>query len=123
MIMITVKYIGPSYTKGSRLVASDGRNRVTISYPHNVGGGNDRVHFAAVIALAAKCEHWRGCHFVAGYNETLKQHGFTWIGHVGNRVSDQVAGLLGDQVFTTPGEHIDAYRRRELAAQKNAVVA
>ncbi len=47
MRMITVKFLPCTNFKGSRLIADDGVNRVTIGYPHEVGGGNDKVKFEA----------------------------------------------------------------------------
>lgn len=58
MKAITVRYKGPTDTKGSRLVASDGDgNRVTVGYPHKLSG--DAVYRLAADALCAKMG-WKG---------------------------------------------------------------
>jgi hypothetical protein len=50
---ITVRYKGPTDTKGSRLVASDGDgNRVTVGYPHELSG--DAVYRLTADALCKK---------------------------------------------------------------------
>jgi len=55
---ITVQYKGPTDTKGSRLVASDGDgNRVTVGYPHELSG--DAVYRLAADALCKKMS-WGG---------------------------------------------------------------
>jgi galactose mutarotase-like enzyme len=55
---ITVRYKGPTDTKGSRLIASDmDGNRVTVGYPHELSV--DAVYRLAADALCVKME-WKG---------------------------------------------------------------
>lgn len=58
MKAIETHYIGPTNTKGARIVASDGYgNRVTISYPYELSG--EAVHHKAAVALCEKMK-WGG---------------------------------------------------------------
>ncbi len=58
MKAIETRYVGPTNTRGSRIIASDGDgNRVTIGYPHELSGM--AVHQSAAIALAHKM-NWTG---------------------------------------------------------------
>lgn len=57
MKAIETKYHGPTNTRGSRISASDGDNRISISYPHELSG--EDVHRAAALALCAKLG-WAG---------------------------------------------------------------
>ncbi len=61
MKTISVKYLGATNVRGSRLKASDGDNSITIGYPHGVGGmGADLDTYAvAAKALCAKLG-WTG---------------------------------------------------------------
>ena len=55
---ITTKYVGPTNSRGSRIIADDGdRNRVTIPYPYQLSG--EAVHREAAIALCKKMG-WAG---------------------------------------------------------------
>jgi len=46
---ITTKYLGPTATKGSRIVASCAAGRVTIPFPYEAGG-NAESHAMALLA-------------------------------------------------------------------------
>lgn len=52
MKAITTKYVGATNTKSSRIVATDGDNKVSIGYPHELDG--EDAHRAAADALMAK---------------------------------------------------------------------
>ena len=52
MYAITTKYHGPTNTKGARISASAGEERVYISYPYDLSG--EAVHRAAMAAYLAK---------------------------------------------------------------------
>lgn len=53
MKAIETRYLGPTNTKGARIVASDGDgNRATIGYPHELSG--EAVHRKAAEALCQK---------------------------------------------------------------------
>lgn len=66
-VAIITRYIGPSNTRGARIVADAGdRRRVTIGYPHEFSGAE--CHFQAVKKLCAKFD-WHGS-FVAGATDT-----------------------------------------------------
>lgn len=57
MKAIQTKYHGPTNTRGSRISATDGGNKVTIPYPHELSG--ELVHRKAAEALCAKMG-WQG---------------------------------------------------------------
>ncbi len=58
MKAILVKYKGPSNTKGSRLIASDGdRNRITVGYPHELSGS---AVYEYAATLLCKKMNWQG---------------------------------------------------------------
>lgn len=58
MKAIRTKYVGPTNTRGSRIIAGDeDGNRVTISYPYELSG--EAVHRKAADALCAKMG-WKG---------------------------------------------------------------
>ena len=58
MKAITVKYVGPTNFRGSRLIASDGdHNKITISYPHKLSGS--ACYAKAAVALCKKMG-WTG---------------------------------------------------------------
>ena len=58
MKAIKTKYKGPTDTRGSRIIASDGDgNRITISYPYELSG--EAVHRKAAEALCDKMG-WTG---------------------------------------------------------------
>lgn len=64
MKAILTKYIGPSNTKGGRIIASDcDGNKVTISYPDEISG-YEECHRVAAEKLCAKMQ-WKG-EMVAG---------------------------------------------------------
>lgn len=53
MKAIRTRYYGPTNTRGSRIVASDGdHNRISIPYPHDLT--SDDAHEKAAYALMAK---------------------------------------------------------------------
>ena len=57
MKAIQTKYVGPTYTRGSRIIATDcDGNKVTISYSHEL---RDEIHRKAAEALCAKMG-WTG---------------------------------------------------------------
>lgn len=58
MKAITTKYVGPTDTKGARIIARepDGQ-RCTIGYPHELNAEN--AHRSAAEALRDKCG-WKG---------------------------------------------------------------
>lgn len=57
MKAILTKYVGPSNTRGGRIIASDSdNNRVTISYPHELS--SEQAHRKAAEALCKKM-NWR----------------------------------------------------------------
>ena len=61
MKTISVKYLGPTDCKGSRLKASDGDNSITIDYPHGVGGmGADLDTYAVAARALCKKLGWDG---------------------------------------------------------------
>lgn len=58
MKAIETRYLGPTNTRGSRIIATDGDgNRITIPYPHQLSG--EACHRAAAEALCAKMR-WTG---------------------------------------------------------------
>jgi hypothetical protein len=58
MKAIRTKYVGPTNTRGARIIAKDeDGNRVSISYPHELSG--EDVYRAAADALCAKMK-WPG---------------------------------------------------------------
>jgi hypothetical protein len=58
MKAIETRYVGPTNTKGSRIIASDSDgNRVSISYPHELSG--EACHRAAADRLCEKMG-WTG---------------------------------------------------------------
>lgn len=58
MKAIETKYIGPTNYRGARIIATDNdKNRVTISYPHELSG--EDVHRKAAEALRDKMG-WTG---------------------------------------------------------------
>ncbi len=58
MKAIMTTYHGPTNTRGSRIIATDGdRNRVTIPYPHELSG--EACHRKAAEALKDKMG-WKG---------------------------------------------------------------
>jgi hypothetical protein len=66
MKAIETRYIGPTNTKGARIVAADSDgNRVTIGYPHELSG--EAVHRKAAEALRDKMG-WTG-ELIAGGTE------------------------------------------------------
>ena len=67
MKAIFTKYVGPTNTRGSRIIASDSDgNKVTISYPYELSG--EDVHRKAANALCSKM-NWTG-NLVAGGTKT-----------------------------------------------------
>lgn len=64
MKAIQTKYVGPTNTKGSRIIATDNDgNKVTISYPYELSG--EDVHRKAAQALCDKM-NWKG-EMIAGW--------------------------------------------------------
>jgi hypothetical protein len=64
MKAIQTKYVGPTNTRGSRIIASDGDgNKVMIPYPYDLSG--EAVHRKAAEALCAKMQ-WKGT-LIGGY--------------------------------------------------------
>ena len=58
MKAIETRYVGPTNTRGARIIARDSdNNRVTISYPHELSG--EAVHRKAAEALRDKMG-WTG---------------------------------------------------------------
>lgn len=58
MKAIVTRYVGPTNTKGSRIIASDeDGNKITISYPYELSG--EAVHRKAAEALREKMG-WTG---------------------------------------------------------------
>ncbi len=57
MKAIKTTYKGPTNFKGSRIIATDGYNRITIGYDH--GLSSDGVHEKAAYALCKKMK-WEG---------------------------------------------------------------
>lgn len=58
MKAIRTKYVGPTNTKGARIIADDGDgNKITISYPYEKSG--EACHRKAAEALCAKMG-WQG---------------------------------------------------------------
>lgn len=57
MKTITTKYHGPTNTRGSRISASDGDNRLSISYPYELN--HDQAHMKAARQLCEKL-NWKG---------------------------------------------------------------
>lgn len=57
MKAILTRYHGPSNVKGARISATAGKNRVFISYPHELSG--DEPHRMAAYALRDKM-NWKG---------------------------------------------------------------
>lgn len=58
MKAITVKYLAPTYARGSRMKADDGDgNTLTIGYPHEFSG--EKAYAQAAIALCRKM-NWTG---------------------------------------------------------------
>ncbi len=64
---IETKYLGPTNTRGSRIVATCNGNRITISYPYELSGVD--VHKAAAIALSEKMG-WSTDNLVSGETKT-----------------------------------------------------
>ena len=52
MVIIKTKYINPTNTRGSRIVAEATGWKVSIPYPHELSG--EMVHYEAVKALIEK---------------------------------------------------------------------
>jgi hypothetical protein len=74
MKAISTRYIGPTNTRGARLVASDGDgNRCTIPYPMNLSGA--AVHASAALALCQK-KAWSGELIAA---TTAEGYVFVWV--------------------------------------------
>jgi len=63
MKAITTKYHGPTNTRGARISATDGDNRISISYDYS--GNHDQVHRKAALALCNKL-NWDGCDRLVG---------------------------------------------------------
>lgn len=63
MRAITTKYVGPTNTRGSRIVASSERSRVSIPYGHE--RNSEAEHRAAALALCNKLK-WGGCERLTG---------------------------------------------------------
>lgn len=57
MIAIETRYVSPTNTRGSRIIARADTNRVSIPYPHELSG--QAVHEKAAYALCAKM-NWTG---------------------------------------------------------------
>ena len=55
MIAIQTKYVGPSATRGARIVAWANKNRVTVPYDHS----SNNPHAIAALALCRKMQ-WGG---------------------------------------------------------------
>jgi hypothetical protein len=66
MKTIITKYHGPSYSKGSRVSATDGDNRVMLSWDHGLNSSEN--HMAAARALAIRLK-WTGT-LIGGHTKT-----------------------------------------------------
>jgi hypothetical protein len=74
MKAITTKYVGPTNTRGARIIASDGDgNRVTVAYDYNMH--NDKAHSAAARALCEKMG-WHGVLIAGG---TTTGYVYVWL--------------------------------------------
>jgi hypothetical protein len=58
MKAITTRYHGPTDTRGSRISATDGDNRISIPYPYELN--TDAGHRKAALALCNKLK-WSKC--------------------------------------------------------------
>lgn len=97
--VIRTKYHGPSGARGGRIRATWGRDSLTMDYPHEVAGQEERhAHVAA--ALVRKLGKSGALH--AGWDERTKTyefifsnverpHGATYSTETGNRVGDEAA--------------------------------
>lgn len=78
MKAIVTKYHGPSGARGGRISATaEGGNRITIPYPHEIGGIDER-HRAAAEALCAKKGWSHPERLVKGMLPDGKSHVFVW---------------------------------------------
>lgn len=55
MYAIETKYMGPTNTRGSRILAKGNDKRVTVSYPYDKSG--EDVHRVALAAFLESCEY------------------------------------------------------------------
>ncbi len=91
MKAITTRYMGPTNTRGARILATDeDKNRVTISYPYELSG--EAVHLKAAQALCNMMK-WSG-NLVGGSTKRGYVFVFTdgWTGccNASNRLADLV---------------------------------
>ena len=90
MKAIVTKYHGPSGARGSRISATaEGGNRVTIPYPHEIRGIDER-HRAAAEALCAKKGWSHPERLVKGMLPDGKSHVFVWPDDGPARAADEM---------------------------------
>lgn len=102
MKAITTKYLNPSNTKSGRIKASDADgNQITIDYPHEISGVEDK-HRAAALALCKKM-HWTTTGMQCGLIKD-GQWAFTFPDRQGDTVT--ALGLL--VLYITSGDHYES---------------
>lgn len=72
---ITTRFLGPTYFKGSRVVAKAAAGRIIVDWDHRLNP--EENHKAAAIALAKRLE-WRGTWFGATLPD--QNHVFVCVG-------------------------------------------
>jgi hypothetical protein len=78
MKAIVTKYHGPTNARGGRISATaEGGNRITLPYPHEIGGIDER-HRAAAVALCDKMKWGDADKLVQGLLPDGKSRVFVW---------------------------------------------
>lgn len=72
MKAITTKYYGPTNTRGSKIIASDGDNRIQLHWDDSLN--SDENHVAAAKAFCAKL-NWKG-KMATGWTKDAAVHVF-----------------------------------------------
>lgn len=73
MIAITTKYLGPTDTKGSRIVASANGHRLVVGFNH----ASSNAHAEAAVALVRKMGwEWGATALIEGYTDTGRVYVF-----------------------------------------------
>jgi len=66
MKAIRTRYFGPGNVRGARIMATDGDNRISIPYPHELN--SEDGHHKAALALCAKLG-WTGNLYCGGMKD------------------------------------------------------